>query len=282
MAAVALVTASTAKHWWPGENPIGKHVRYVSEKPFRTVVGVVGDTRDAALAGDPDWVEGHFYFPYAQSGVNVSPRMNVVLKTAGDPLALVQPFRRLVSEIRQDVPVTETRTMDEVMSESVSTPRSTMWLLFSFAALAMVLSSVGIYAIITYTVAQRTREIGIRMALGARERDILQGILAHSLAITSVGLAIGVGAAYASTRVMRTLLFQVTSHDLVTFIAIPTLLLTLALVATYIPARRATKVTSRQLQENSSIRAQPGIFPAPARTMTTTMRLALYCAVAPS
>lgn len=206
------------------------------------MVGIVGDTRDAALAGDPDWLEGHFYFPYAQSGVNVSPRMNLVLKTVANPLALVQPFRRLVSAIRQDVPVTETRTMDEVISESVSTPRSTMWLLFSFAVLAMVLSSVGIYAIITYTVAQRTREIGIRMALGARAQDIMQGILTHSLVIISMGLAIGLGAAYASTHVMRTLLFQVTSHDLATYIAIPTLLLTLALVATYIPARRATRV----------------------------------------
>ena len=240
---VALVTASTAKHWWPGENPIGKHLRYVSEKPFRKVVGVVSDTRDAALAGNPDWVEGHFYFPYAQSGVNVSPRMNLVLKTAGDPLALIQPFRRVVSQIRQDVPVTETRTLDEVISESVNTPRSTMWLLFSFATLATVLSSVGIYAIVAYTVAQRTREIGIRMALGAQAQDILQGILARSLVITSTGLAVGVGAAYASTRLLRTLLFQVTSHDLVTFIAMPTLLLILALVATYIPARRATKIS---------------------------------------
>jgi predicted permease len=239
---VAVVTAATAKHWWPNENPIGKHVRYVSEKSLRTVVGVVRDTKDAALSGDPGWMEGHFYLPYAQSGANLSPRLAVVLKTGVDPLSLSAPFRRLVSEIHKDVPVTEIRNMEEVISQSVSTSRSTLWLFLSFAALALVLSSVGIYAMFAYTVAQRTREIGIRMALGAPGKDIVQGILAHSFIITSIGLMVGIAAAYASTRFLRSLLFLVPSHDVVTFIAIPTLLLVFALVATYVPARRATKV----------------------------------------
>jgi putative ABC transport system permease protein len=239
---VAAVTAATAKHWWPNENPIGKHVRYVAEQRLRTIVGIVADTKDAALSGDPDWAEGHCYVPYAQSQANLSPRMTVILKTGVDPLTLSAPFRRVVSEIHQDVPVTEVRNMEEVISQSVSTPRSTLRLFFSLAALALVLSSVGIYAMFAYTAAQRTREIGIRMALGAPRREIMQGILAHSFVITSIGLMVGIAAAYASTRFLRSLLFLVPFHDVVTFIATPTLLLLLALIATYVPARRATKV----------------------------------------
>lgn len=156
--------------------------------------------------------------------------------------SLLLAFEKTVGEIRRDVPVAQIRTMDEVVSESVSTPRSTMWLLFSFAALALLLSSVGIYAVLAYTVAQRTREIGIRIALGARAEAILRGILGRSLVVTSVGLAVGIAGAYAATRALRTLLFQVAPHDVATFIAMPAVLLAVALLATYVPARRAARV----------------------------------------
>lgn len=238
---VVLVTKSTAKHWWPRENPIGKHIRYITDKQWRTVVGVVADTDDYSLAGDPDWVEGHVYFPYSQSALH-SPRMSIVVKTVADPLKLIAALRQTIAQIRPDVPVTEMRTMEEVVSDSVSTPRSTMWLLLSFAALALALSLIGVYAIISYAVAQRTHEIGIRMALGARARDVLLGILVRSLSTALIGLAVGIGVAYATTKVMTTLLFQVAAHDPVTFTAIPMGLLLLVLFATYIPARRATKV----------------------------------------
>ena len=239
---VVLVTAKTGQRWWPGQKPVGKHLRFVAEELQRTVVGVTGDTREAALDGDPDWVEGHIYLPYAQYAVNLGPRMTVVLRTAGSPLLFAEPLRRLVAEIRHDVPVTQLRTMDEVISQSVNTPRSTMWLLFSFAALALLLSAVGIYAVVAYAAAQKRREIGIRIALGARPRDILRGILARSLTVASIGLAFGLVGAYAGTRVLRSLLFQVAPHDVVTFIAMPLVLLLVALCATYVPARRAARV----------------------------------------
>jgi predicted permease len=239
---VALVTAATARRWWPGENPIGKHLRFVAERRVRRVVGVAGDTREVALAGDPDWVEGHIYLPYGQYVVNLGPTMSVVLKTTKDPMLLAEPLRRLVADIRRDVPVTQVRDIDEVISQSVDTPRSTMWLLFSFAALALLLSAVGIYAVVAYTVAQRTREIGIRIALGARARDVVRGILAWSLTVASAGLALGIAGAWAVTRVLRSLLFEVTPHDTVTFIATPLLLLFVVLLAAYAPARRASRV----------------------------------------
>ena len=240
---VVLVTAATARRWWPGSNPIGKHLKYSWLKQWRTVVGVVGDTMEMSLAGDPKWLEGHFYVPFTQAPLNNGPRMTVVLRTAGpDPLLASQPLRQAVSSIRPDVPVTQFRTMDEVISESLSTPRSTMWLLFSFAALALVLSSVGIYAVVAHTVAQRTREIGIRMALGARAREIVVRILGRSLAVTAAGLAFGMAGAFAATRVLRSFLFHVTATDAVTFAAVPAVLLLVALLATYIPARRASRV----------------------------------------
>jgi putative ABC transport system permease protein len=239
---VTLVTAATARRWWPGENPIGKHLKYTWLKEWRTVVGVVGDTRDTSLAGDPDWLEGHFYIPFTQAPLSIVPRMTLLVKTAGDPLLEAQPLRQVVAAIRDDVPFTQVRSMEEVISDSLTTPRSTMWLLFSFATLALVLSSVGIYAVVAYTVAQRTREIGIRMALGARAQEIVRGILGRSLAVTGAGLAMGLAGAFAATRVLRSFLFHVTATDTFTFVAMPLVLLAVALIATWVPARRASRV----------------------------------------
>ena len=138
--------------------------------------------------------------------------------------------------------MTQIRTMDAVISQSVSTPRSTMWLLFSFAALALLLSSVGVYAVVAHGVAQRTREIGIRIALGARGQDVVGGILGRSLVVTCTGVAMGIAGAFATTRVLRTFLFGVITTDAITFAAMPLILLAVALAATYVPARRAARV----------------------------------------
>ncbi len=239
---VAMVSVATARRWWPGQNPIGKHLKFTWLKEWKTIVGMVGDTRDSALAGDPDYIEGHFYLPFRQTAVSQQPRMSLVLTTSSDPLRLVEALRQLVQSIQPDVPVTQMRPMEEVVSESVNTPRSMTWLLFSFAALALLLSAVGTYAVIAYTVAQRTREIGIRVALGAKSRDILRGILARGFAVTAAGLAVGVAGALAATRVLRSMLFQVTTTDVFTFVAMPLVLLVVAMLATYVPARRAAKV----------------------------------------
>jgi predicted permease len=237
---VALVSKATAERWWPGQDPIGKQLRFVSQpQRWRTVIGVTGDTRQAALAGDPDWMEGDIYLPYTR---NVESQMAIVVRTNRGPYEIATPLRRIVAELRPDAPVTQVRVMEEVVSASLTTPRSTMWLFSTFAALALLLSATGIYAVVSYAVAQRTREFGIRMALGARPKDIRRGVLSRSLALGCAGLALGVTAALGVTRVLRSLLFDITATDLITFASMPLLLLMVVLIASYLPARRASGV----------------------------------------
>jgi predicted permease len=237
---VVLVSRATAERWWPGEDPIGKRLRYVSqENRWRTVIGVTADTRQAALAGDPDWIEGDIYLPYAQFP---EARMAVVARTAGEPIEMAAALRSIVAGLRDDVPVTEVRTMEEVVSASLIAPRSTMWLLSAFAALALLLSATGVYAVASYAVAQRTRELGVRIALGAQRRDILGGVIGRSLALGGIGLALGVAAALGATRALGSLLYEVPATDVITFASMPLLLLAVMVVASYLPARRASRV----------------------------------------
>jgi ABC-type antimicrobial peptide transport system permease subunit len=191
------------------------------------------------LAGNPGWQVGEAYLPYAQ---NVRPQMTVVVRTSRKLNDVAVPLRRMVAEMRPDVPVTEVRTMEEVVSASLITPRSTMWLLSTFAGLALLLSATGIYAVVAYATVQRTREFGIRMALGARPADIQRRVLAHSLALGGTGLAVGVAAAFGATRVLASFLFDITTTDLATFATMPLLLLLVVLVASYLPAHRASGV----------------------------------------
>jgi putative ABC transport system permease protein len=237
---VALVSRSTVERWWPGQNPIGKQLHLVGGKQrWRTVVGVTGNTLQETLAGNPDWQDGEIYLPYAQ---NVRPQMTVVVRTSREPNDVAVPLRQIVAEMRPDVPVTEVRTMEEVVSASLITPRSTMWLLSTFAGLALLLSATGIYAVVSYATVQRTREFGIRMALGARPADIRRRVLAHSLALGCAGLALGVAAAFGATRVLASFLFDITTTDLVTFASMPLLLLMVVLMASFVPAYRASGV----------------------------------------
>lgn len=191
------------------------------------------------MAGNPGWQVGEAYLPYAQ---NVRPQMTVVVRTSRKLNDVAVPLRRMVAEMRPDVPVTEVRTMEEVVSASLITPRSTMWLLSTFAGLALLLSATGIYAVVAYATVQRTREFGIRMALGARPADIQRRVLAHSLALGGTGLAVGVAAAFGATRVLASFLFDITTTDLATFATMPLLLLLVVLVASYLPAHRASGV----------------------------------------
>jgi putative ABC transport system permease protein len=167
---------------------------------------------------------------------------NLTIRSAGDPLSLAAAVRREARAIDPDQPVAAVRTMEQVLNESVAAPRYRTWLLGLFAAVALILAGVGIYGVISYTVAQRTHEIGVRMALGARSPDVLKLVVGQGIKLALAGVLLGLGGAWALTRLVRNLLFGVSATDPLTFVAIALLLTLVALLACWIPARRATKV----------------------------------------
>ena len=238
---VVIVSAATAKRYWPGQNPLGKHLRGIWEKQWRRVVGVVGDVHNTSLGIDPSAVEGQVYFPYANPIQAVSG-MTLAIRTAGDPLQLAAPVRAAVAEVSPEVPVSHLQTMNEVVENSMAEPRSTMWLLASFAALALLLGAAGIYGVISYTANQRVREIGIRVALGALPFDIRGLILGQGLRQVALGLLIGLPAALAATRVLRGQLFEVSTADPVTYLAGSLLVACAALLAAWMPANHAVRL----------------------------------------
>jgi putative ABC transport system permease protein len=239
-AGAVVVSETMARTFWPGEDAIGKRIkrgRYNSQQPWITVVGVVGNVRQFELE-----TEGRplMYLPYEQADF-FAPR-DLVVRTAGDPLSLVAAVRNEVWAVDRDQPVSNISTMEEILSESLAAQRFNMLLLGIFAAIALVLAAVGIYGVMSYSVTQRTHEIGVRMALGATPSDVLRMVVGHGGRLVLAGIAIGLVAAFALTRVMASMLFGVGAADPATFAAISVVLASVALLASYLPARRATKV----------------------------------------
>jgi putative ABC transport system permease protein len=179
---------------------------------------------------------------YFSAQQDLWPAMSLVIRSTIEPSSLSASVRQAVNEVDRSVPVADVKTMDHVVSESITQPRFNLFLLGLFGAVAMVLSAAGIYGVTAYTVTQRTHELGIRIALGAQVGDVLKMILGQGMAVIGVGLVVGLAAAFALTRLLRTLLFGVGENDPLTFVAITAILVLVALIACYIPARRATKV----------------------------------------
>ena len=228
-----------ARRYWPGEEAVGKRIAMGSEKDprFLTVLGVVGRVKMEGLGTDSKRVQG--YFPFAQIP---SGGMTVILKAAGDPNQLIAAVRQQVKAIDPDQPIYSVRTMDDIRSESVAPERLNLTLLSIFAGLALVLAVVGIYGVMSYTVTQRTHEIGIRMAIGAQPRDVFRMVIGQGMMLAFIGVVCGLIGAFGLTRLMASMLFGVEPTDPVTFAAIAVLLTGVALVACYVPGRRATKV----------------------------------------
>jgi putative ABC transport system permease protein len=236
---VVIVTEKTARHYWPGQSPIGKRLKpgsTSSQSPWRVVVGVVKDVRQNDFVAEPKM---QMYMPHAQVR---SPANALLVRTKVDPLSLAIPVRNQIWEIDKDQPVSDMRTMEEIVTNTVARQRFSMLLLGVFAGLALVLAAVGIYGVMSYSIAQRTREIGIRMALGAQRSDVLKMTVGHGLRLVLTGVAIGLAAAFVLTRVMSTLLFGVTPTDALTFLSVSIVLVSVAVLASYIPAVRATRV----------------------------------------
>src|SRR5262245_14862124 len=205
-AKVALVSAATARQFWPGEDPIGKYVRVLWERERRTVVGVMGDVRQFDLAGKtPSFINGAFYMPYPQSTSldrNAPAAMTLILRTAAKAPQLASDLRRLVASVNPNAPVSEVRTMDAVVAASTSSSRSLMWLFISFGAAALILAAIGAYGVVSYSTAQKTYEMGVRVALGATRANIFGLVLGQSLRLVLSGLTLGVAASLALTRLM--------------------------------------------------------------------------------
>jgi putative ABC transport system permease protein len=232
---VIIVSQQLVDAVFPDEEPLGKRLIGDMSKQRFEIVGVVGDIRHRSLAGPPFPA---MYFPARDTG----GRMNLVIRTQGDPLSIVGGVRKEVQALDPDQPIAAVRKMSDWVESSVAEPRYRTTLLGLFAALATILAAMGIYGVMSYSVAQRTHEIGVRMALGARQRDVLQLVVRQGMLLTLVGVGLGLLGALALTRVMQSLLFGVTAKDPFTFGAVAALLLAVAFVACFIPARRATKV----------------------------------------
>jgi predicted permease len=235
-----VISEKTAKFYWPNSDPIGKRVKNgstTSDAPWRTVIGVVKDVRQNDFIAEPKM---QMYFSYRQLR-SLMPNA-LVVRTAVDPLSLASSVRNAIWAVDKDQTVANIDSMEHIVAGAVARQRFSMLLLAIFAGIALVLAAVGIYGVMSYSVAQQTREIGIRMALGAQRRDVLTMTVKQGLKLVGVGLAIGLVAAFILTRVMATLLFGISATDPLTFISISLVLLAVAILASYIPALRATRV----------------------------------------
>jgi predicted permease len=236
-----------ARTYFPGENPVGKRVHLMQFEVQAEIIGVVGHVRQWGLEADPkSAVEAQFFYPFMQLPEKIMPLaaggVGVVLRTAGDPAAIMKRVRQEVEALDSREVIYGVQTLDEIVSGSLAARRLSMILLGIFAALALVLSCVGIYGVISYVVGQRTHEIGVRMALGAQRRDVMRLVLGEGAKMALVGVAAGIATALGLTRLMANQLFGVTAHDPLTFAAVAVALTIVAVLACYLPARRAVRV----------------------------------------
>jgi putative ABC transport system permease protein len=236
---VAIINASMARRFWPDQNPIGERFKlegFSSAEPWFTVIGVVQDVRQGGLDGE---IVPQFFRPYAQAAW---PVMTVVVRTTSDPMSFAVLTKKALADIDPDQPVTNVRTMKQVLDDSLGPRRFPMLLLIAFSLLALVLAAIGIVGVASYSVAQRTHEIGIRMALGARRTDVLRLVVSRTMLWVAVGVGLGLIGSITLRRLLAGLLYGVSPTDPLVLGVVSTLLAAVALVASYIPARRAAKV----------------------------------------
>jgi predicted permease len=239
---VVIISEKFARELWPNENPLGRRFSIWRDEKFsREVVGVVGDTKVESLDTEP---ENQMYVPYAQDP-NWNP-LSLVVRTTGEPATLAGPVRDAIRAVDKDARTYYLKTLNDVVSTSAAPRRVPMLLFSAFAGVAMLLAMLGIYGVTSYYVTQRTHEIGVRMALGAQIGDVLRLVMRRAMLLAVVGIGIGVAGAFAVTRYMRTLLFEVKPVDTSTFVAVAIVLASVVLVACLVPARRAAKIDPLQ------------------------------------
>jgi len=238
---VAIVSESFAKQYFPGENPIGKRITpngsdSVDKPPVREIVGVVADMHLISLRLAP---RPQIYIPHQQFGIG---SMSIFVRTQVDPESLTNALRRTMAEIDKDVPIYRTRTLTDYMAQSVAQPRLNAMLVGFFALIALLLAAAGIFGVMSYSVTQRTHEIGIRIALGAQRYDVLRLIVVQGMRFVGIGLVLGIIGVLVSSRLLQTFLFGIGATDLRTMLTVTLVLTGVAFVACLVPARRATLV----------------------------------------
>ena len=246
-APVVVVSASTAKRFWLEGRAVGSHVRFSRDSEWRTVVGTVPDVRAYDLRNNtPDWIKGTIYVPYSPNatleGGIVPADMTIVIRANLDESQIQDILRRTTASLNAEVPVSEIKLMSSILSESVSAPASTTFLFVAFAVLALVLGVIGIYGVLSFLVSKRTREMGIRVALGAQRRDILWLVMNDGLRFAGIGVSLGLISAFSLSRLLASQLYEISPADPVTFIAVAAMMFFVTLLACYIPTRRAMRV----------------------------------------
>jgi putative ABC transport system permease protein len=239
---VAVINEALARQFFARQNPIGQRIQWARDSGpprWMTIVGVVADIKQYSLA-QPAYPA--VFTPFAQSNEDWRRWMSVVVRAPGDSAGVVPAIKRQIWSLDSQIPLNRIESMDELLELSLAEHRFNMFLLGLFAGLAMILAAVGIYGVVSYSVSRRTHEIGVRMAVGARRSDVLKLVLAHGARLAAAGLAAGILGAFALTRLMTSLLFGVTSSDPATFAAMIILMAAVALLACYLPARRAMRV----------------------------------------
>jgi putative ABC transport system permease protein len=240
-APVAILNETSARSWWPDANPIGQRVRFDSNLPWVTIIGVA---RDAKSNGVREPTPPELYLLHEQlpaAGGRTERSMYVLLKTTVDPLSLTSPARETIRQLDAQLAVTSIRSMEQLLDYSVAQQRFMMLLLAVFGIVSLSLAAIGIYGIMSYAVKRRSKEIGIRMALGGAPRDVLLLVVGQGMRLAVIGMVVGIAGALASTRIMADLLFRVPARDPLTFAGIALLLAGVAFVASWLPARRAVR-----------------------------------------
>ena len=242
---MALIDREAARVFWPGEDPLNQRIRFggpPESRPWATIVGIVENTR--AEGPVPD-IRPQIFVPFAQQQgfwAATSRHGSFVLKTSGDPSSLLAGARRAVSQVDPNLPLTDVRTFEDLVKGSVAQPRLTSSLLGSFALIALLLSMVGVYGVVSYSVARRSREIGIRLALGADMAQVVRMMVREGAKPAIIGLGLGLLGALGLTSFLSDMLYQVSPTDPATFVVLPLLLAAVAVLASWLPARQATRV----------------------------------------
>jgi predicted permease len=238
---VVLIGRATARRYWPDRNPIGRRLRPVSQKEWRTIVGVVDDVKNYSITGPPSWVEGEVYVPMAQA-ISTPKVVSLIARLGGDSGSFEKHLPEMIREICASCAVGKIARMETVVAAAVEAPRSMAWLVGGFALLALGLAAAGIYGVVSHGVLRRTRELGVRIALGASRGRVAWLVVGSSLRYTLVGTIVGLSASWALARWIKTLLYGVAEHDLVSFSLPPVVLAAVAILASLFPMYRAVRI----------------------------------------